>query len=248
MRNYPCLDPCVGGTFSFGGGERRKEGEREREREKQRERKRETVREKERERDTCSSGGGDGGGCQLAPGFIIFSRGTPAEDNTSAVVERSNGSNSTPPSGLSGCSSEFMARSRSNSAHTTEGPSWGHSKVVLGAIRSFLESFCGHLSPKIDKVSEELTLRSHEEPCVVRQSRLVSSLGLQVKIRKIFSAVPAWLGIRGGIKGGAIPFPMRRAPHSEPLYLNLNRKPQNQDLIPYTVTCVARFRKKFPPD
>ena len=34
---------------------------------------------------------------------------------------------------------------------------------------SFLEPICGHLSPKIDKVSEELTLRyPHEEPCVGR--------------------------------------------------------------------------------
>jgi hypothetical protein len=32
--------------------------------------------------------------------------------------------------------------------HPTAGPSWGHSKVVLGAIGSFLEPFCGHLSPK----------------------------------------------------------------------------------------------------
>ena len=48
---------------------------------------------------------------------------------------------------------------------TTEGPSWGHSKVVIGAIRSFLEQFGGHLSPKFDKVFEELTLRyPHEEP------------------------------------------------------------------------------------
>ena len=38
---------------------------------------------------------------------------------------------------------------------TTEGPSWGHSKVVLGAIRSFVEPFCGRLSPKIDKVSKK---------------------------------------------------------------------------------------------
>ena len=53
---------------------------------------------------------------------------------------------------------------------TTEGPSWGHSRVVLGAIWSFLEPLFGHLSPKIDKVSEELTLRyPHEGPCVVRQ-------------------------------------------------------------------------------
>ena len=42
-----------------------------------------------------------------------------------------------------------------------------HPRVVLGAIGSFLEPFCGHLSPKIDKVSEELTLRyHHEEPWV----------------------------------------------------------------------------------
>ena len=34
---------------------------------------------------------------------------------------------------------------------------WGHSMLVLGALCSFLEPFCGHLSPKIDKVSEELT-------------------------------------------------------------------------------------------
>ena len=50
---------------------------------------------------------------------------------------------------------------------STRGPSWGHPMVVLGTIRSFLEPFCGHLSPKNDKVSEELTLRySHEGPCV----------------------------------------------------------------------------------
>ena len=55
-----------------------------------------------------------------------------------------------------------------DTSRTTEGPSWGHSKVVLGAIGSFLEPFYGHLSPKIDKVSEELTLKyPHEEPCVV---------------------------------------------------------------------------------
>ena len=36
-----------------------------------------------------------------------------------------------------------------------------------GISGSFLEPFCGHLSPKIDKVSEMLTLRySHEGPCV----------------------------------------------------------------------------------
>ena len=50
----------------------------------------------------------------------------------------------------------------------TEGPAWGYPMLVLGAVCSFLEPFCGNLSPKIDKVSEELTLKyPHEEPCVV---------------------------------------------------------------------------------
>ena len=49
----------------------------------------------------------------------------------------------------------------------TDGPWWGHPMLVLEALCSFLEPFCGHLSPKVDKVSEELTLRyPHEEPCV----------------------------------------------------------------------------------
>ena len=36
---------------------------------------------------------------------------------------------------------------------TTEGPMWGHPMPVLGALSPFLEPFCGHLSPKLDKVS-----------------------------------------------------------------------------------------------
>ena len=36
---------------------------------------------------------------------------------------------------------------------TTEGSSWGHPRCGLGAIGAVLEPFCGHLSPKIDKVS-----------------------------------------------------------------------------------------------
>ena len=36
---------------------------------------------------------------------------------------------------------------------STRGPSWGHLLVVLGAILSFLEPFCGHLLPKVDKFS-----------------------------------------------------------------------------------------------
>ena len=49
----------------------------------------------------------------------------------------------------------------------TKGPMWGHPMLVLGALCSFLEPFYGNLSPKIDKVSEELTLRyPHEGPWV----------------------------------------------------------------------------------
>ena len=52
---------------------------------------------------------------------------------------------------------------------TAEGPMWGHPMPVLGALSPFLEPFCGHLSPKIDKVSEKLTLKyPHEGPCVDR--------------------------------------------------------------------------------
>ena len=41
-----------------------------------------------------------------------------------------------------------------------------------GISRSFLEPFCGHLSPKVDRFSEELTLRyPHEGPCVERTRR-----------------------------------------------------------------------------
>ena len=52
-------------------------------------------------------------------------------------------------------------------SQSTRGPSWGHPMVVLGTIRSLLEPFCGHPSPKIDKAYEELTLTyPHEGPCV----------------------------------------------------------------------------------
>ena len=42
---------------------------------------------------------------------------------------------------------------------------------VLGAVSPFLEPFLGNLSPTIDKVSEELTLRyPHEGPCVASRN------------------------------------------------------------------------------
>ena len=44
---------------------------------------------------------------------------------------------------------------------------WGYPVLVLGAISSFLEPFRGRLSPNIDKVPEESTLRyPHEGPWV----------------------------------------------------------------------------------
>ena len=59
------------------------------------------------------------------------------------------------------------ARTPGGMGVATKGPMWGHPMLVLGALCSFLEPFCGHLSPKIDKVSEELTLRyPHEGPWV----------------------------------------------------------------------------------
>ena len=52
---------------------------------------------------------------------------------------------------------EKLAREADRDPHqrrpATEGPMWGHPMLVLGALCSFLEPFCGHLSPKLDKVS-----------------------------------------------------------------------------------------------
>ena len=42
---------------------------------------------------------------------------------------------------------------RLDGGSSTEGPMWGHPMPVLGALSPFLEPFCGHLSPKLDKVS-----------------------------------------------------------------------------------------------
>ena len=45
--------------------------------------------------------------------------------------------------------------------YTTRDPSWGHPRCGLGAVGAVLEPFCGHLSPKIDKVSCTLTFEIH---------------------------------------------------------------------------------------
>ena len=78
---------------------------------------------------------------------------------------------------IAGCQTDAPVRRRAPRRATrespipTEGPMWGHPMPVLGALSPFLEPFCGHLSPKIDKVSEELTLRyHHEEPWVGSQN------------------------------------------------------------------------------
>jgi hypothetical protein len=57
----------------------------------------------------------------------------------------------------------------------TRGPSWGHPMVVLGASRSFLEPFCGHLLPTIDKFSEDFTLRYPHEGSCVRASHVAAA-------------------------------------------------------------------------
>ena len=60
-----------------------------------------------------------------------------------------------------------FVRAKTRRGGSTKGAMWGYPVFVLGAISSFLEPFRGHLLPKIDKVSEELTLRyHHEEPWV----------------------------------------------------------------------------------
>ena len=40
---------------------------------------------------------------------------------------------------------------------STKGPMWWYPRLVLGALGSFLEPFCGHVLPKVDKLSSKLT-------------------------------------------------------------------------------------------
>ena len=44
---------------------------------------------------------------------------------------------------------------RAPTAWSTEGPLWGHPRPVLGATDPYLEPFCGHLSPKVDKIFQK---------------------------------------------------------------------------------------------
>ena len=40
---------------------------------------------------------------------------------------------------------------------STKGPMWWYPRLVLGALGSFLEPFCGHLLPKVDRLCSKLT-------------------------------------------------------------------------------------------
>ena len=93
-------------------------------------------------------------------------------------------------------------------AVATKGPMWGHPMLVLGALCSFLEPFCGYSSPKIDKVSEELTLRYHHEEPWVGRARTASrfaaasqvSLSLtHTHILTLHSHVRAALSVLSGV-------------------------------------------------
>ena len=46
---------------------------------------------------------------------------------------------------------------RSLTQTSTKGPMWGYPRLVLGALGSFLEPFCGHVLPKVDKICSKLT-------------------------------------------------------------------------------------------
>jgi hypothetical protein len=49
----------------------------------------------------------------------------------------------------------------------SKGPMWGYPRLVVGALGSLLEPFCGHVLPKVDKLCSKLTFEyPHEEPCV----------------------------------------------------------------------------------
>jgi len=68
---------------------------------------------------------------------------------------------------------------------STKGPMWGYPDFVLGAVCSFLEPFCGHLSPNIDNVSEKLTLRYHHEGPLVGCRPRCQSLGCSAGSRVV---------------------------------------------------------------
>ena len=70
---------------------------------------------------------------------------------------------------------------------TAQPPALPREALRGGISRSFLEQICGHVSPKIDKVSEELTLRHpHEGPCVAVQTRARVEVVQQARERVLY--------------------------------------------------------------
>ena len=66
--------------------------------------------------------------------------------------------------------------------------------LVLGALCSFLEPFCGHSSPKLDKLCTRLTFEiPHEEPCVERRFGRALSEGVSFHTMvPSFGVVTGW--------------------------------------------------------
>ena len=56
-----------------------------------------------------------------------------------------------------GCRDEGSGSGNLRGFVTTKCPSWGYQRLVLGAIGLFLESFCGHALPKVDKFCSKST-------------------------------------------------------------------------------------------
>ena len=64
----------------------------------------------------------------------------------------------------------------------TKGRMWGYPRLVLGALGSLLEPFCGHLLPKVD--------------------RLCSKLTFEIPLRRALRGTPRSISESGGVLGG----------------------------------------------
>ena len=76
----------------------------------------------------------------------------------------------------------------------TKGPMWGYPRLVLGALGSFLEPFCGNVLPKVDKLCSKLTFEIPPRRAL-RGSRFASPPACRVP-----PLPPSRAG--GGIEGG----------------------------------------------
>jgi hypothetical protein len=97
---------------------------------------------------------------------------------------------------------------------STEGPLWGHSRFVLGAIGSFLKPLCGHLSPKVVKISQNrLLIEGSKGLGWIERRCFIGGDGGQFPSPRAFERrrLPP-LGpapFRGGLAGGSPSFPTR---------------------------------------